>query len=553
MSATTATTAATETLTADEIKTQETATPFTETVVSVGTPKLVITEFSAYPIQVEFASLQGADTVVRDTASVFEFIELHNYGTGALDLNDYALKITNVNVNNNVKTEYTNPWKFEDGNDGIIEAGETFIIFNYTAGSYAYGPKDAGGNKPYSMKHDTAENLAAAWDTFNEFYGISVPVENRVMSLSVDENGAAISGATALPERGESSVQIVNNTDGTVIAKADYARATLGLSHNYVQSKTETGKFLCVNGVSPYRLLHEQDVNYNPTFDFSGEKFRLVNYNLYFEDKEFEARAACFEEFLATYSPDIMGLEEIGLRWYEHLHVILPRLGYGYVEVNVQTGGTYPTYSGDSSNPFIYKLDKYDVLEYGTRFVTEDGTVSGGKWDCINRVRTVNYAVFQSKETGNKINVLATHGYLTGTQSKMEQVKLTKALALEMEAKHNCASAVMGDMNYDEGSNYYQKMLEGGSFVDTKYVAQTWSYRMTCALFGQFSYGATSYTNPWDENGCVIDIIYVSAGTQVKNYRVIDQAYYNAESAEKYPSRDTHISDHAAVLADLYI
>ena len=521
--------------------------PFTEAVVESGEAKLVITELSAYPMQVEFASLTGADSVVRDTGNVFEFIELHNYGTASLNLNDYELKIIN-----NTKT-YTNPWKFEEGNDGVIEAGETFVIFNYTTGSYAYGPADENGVKPCSMKHDTAENLSAAWDTFNEFYGISVPKENRVMSLMADENGKTISGAAQLPSTGENSVRIVKKTDGTVAASVDYTIATLNLSHNFLPTKTEAGELLCVNGVSPYRLLREQDPNYSRSYDFSGEKIRLINYNLLFTGYQFAARASCFADFLQTYSPDIMALEEIATEWYDYLHEILPSLGYSYVEVTVQTGGTVPTYNSDSSNPFIYKTDKFDVLEFGTRFATEDGTISGSKWDCINRVRTVNYCVFQSKATGNKLNVLATHGFLTGTQSKLEQIKIAKNLAIEKQAEFGCNSVIMGDMNYEEGSKYYQSMLAGGAFEDSKYVAQNSTYRMTCASFGSYSYGATSKTATWDQDAGIIDFAFVSACMQVKNYKVIDQAYYNPLFSEVYSDRACHISDHAAVLIDAYI
>ncbi|MBQ3506704.1 MAG: lamin tail domain-containing protein [Clostridia bacterium] len=505
--------------------------------------KVVITELSAYPMQVEFASLAGADTVVRDTDSIFEFIELHNYGSVALDLNDYQLTL----IQNG--TTYVNPWKFEEGSDGIIDAGETFVIFNYTAHSFKYGP-----NNEYSMKYDTPENLAAAWDTFNEFYGINVPVENRVMSLCVDEEGKAIAGAMAqLPSTGSNSLRLVNKEDGTVVAQADYTRATLNLSHNYVPTETEVGELLCVNGVSPYRLLHEQDVNYNPTFDFSGEKFRLINYNLLFTGYDFAARSAAFIDFLTTYQPDIMTLEEIAIEWYGYLNEVLPALGYTYIQVNVQTGGTVPTYHSDSSNPIIYKTDKFDCLEYGTRWATEDGTFSGSKWDSVNRIRMINFAVFESKATGNKLNVLATHGYLTGDQSKTEQAKLAKGIAAEMEEKYDCSSAIMGDMNYEEGSKQYQLMVTDGLYQDSKYVAKNWTYRMTCASFGTCEYGATSATAPWDQYAGVIDFVFVSAGTQVENYKVLNQTYYNENFSAEKPNLDCHISDHLAVLVDMYI
>ena len=128
-------------------------------------PAVRITEISADPLQIEFASLQSADAVVRDTSDVFEFVEIHNYSTLPLNLKDYALGHT-VGAKS-----YQNEFLFEEGNDGVIESGETWVIFNYNTSSASYG---SASGTTYTMRHDTAENLAAAWATFNEFYGLSL-------------------------------------------------------------------------------------------------------------------------------------------------------------------------------------------------------------------------------------------------------------------------------------------------------------------------------------------------------------------------------------------
>jgi endonuclease/exonuclease/phosphatase family metal-dependent hydrolase len=274
---------------------------------------------------------------------------------------------------------------------------------------------------------------------------------------------------------------------------------------------------------------------------------------LLFTKYDFATRSVAFIDFLKTYQPDIMALEEIAEEWYFYLNEVLPALGYTYIQVNVQTGGTVPTYHSDSSNPIIYKTDKFNCLEYGTRWATEDGTFNGSKWDCVNRIRMVNYAVLESTATGNKLNVLATHGYLTGDQSKMGQARLTRTIAEEMEEKYDCTSAIMGDMNYDEGSKQYQLVVSDGKYQDSKYIAKNWTYRMTCASFGKCEYGATSATEPWNQNAGVIDFVFVTAGTQVENYKVLNQTYYNENFSAENPKYDCHISDHLAVLVDMYI
>ena len=517
-----------------------------------GNTLLAITEISADPMQIEFASLNTAspDAVVRDTSDVFEFVEIHNYGENAVNLNDYAFVHT-------VGTKtYQNELKFEDGNDGIVESGETWIIFNYTTSSASYG---SVSGTTYSMRHDTAEDLAAAWATFNEFYGISVPVENRVMAIAADSDGKAITGSSALANSGDCSVQLVKKSDSTVMSKINYTMATKDAGQNFVYTDDSgVGELLCVNPVSPYRLLREQDPAWSRDYDFSGEKLRIASYNLLFNGRAFTARASCFADFLNTYSPDVVALQEIATDWYFYLHQVLPSLGYTYVEVKVQTGSengaTVPTYSSDSSNPFIYKTDKFDLVEYDTRFISKNHLPENSGWDSVNRMRMVNYATFKSKATGNVFNVLSTHGVLTGDKAKLLHGDVAMALANEVSAKNdNCPTFVAGDWNMDEGSKYYQNLVNGTGYENSRYTAKYTTYRFTTSGFGHHPYGTTNKEQAWSEEASVIDHILVNEGTQIKYYMVIDQAYYNLESATEYPTRDCRISDHSAVLIEAYI
>lgn len=504
---------------------------------TTGVPSIAITELSADPIPVEFASLDTSlpDKVVRDTSDVFEFVELHNYNDGAFDLNGYKLQIKNGS-----KT-YVNEFYFEEGNDGIIESGETFVIFNFSASSFKYGVNDE-----YSMNYDTAENLAKAWDTFNAFYGVEIPTENRALSLVCDTEGNAISGASNLPERTDVTVSIVNKTTGGSAASVKYTISTTGMSHNFTCNNVYgIGDFLCVNGVSPYKLLREQDPTYVAPTTFTGDKLRVISYNLLYNGYSMPSRMSCFVDFLTTYNPDIMALQEIAIDWYNYLNTILPELGYSYIQVKVQTGGgTVPTYHSDSSNPIIYKTDKFDFVSTDTAFVSEDGTPNGKKWDSVNRARTIAYATLREKETGKIINVLSTHGILTGNQAKFEQMNLAKKIMKNLSETYGGKTILMGDMNYDEGGRYYQNVVSGTGYADAKYLAKNYTYRVTAAHFGKYPYGAVN--NPWDDQSSIIDFVFVEEGTQVETYKVIDQEYYNNGEV-------VHISDHSAVLVDLYI
>ena len=223
------------------------------------------------------------------------------------------------------------------------------------------------------------------------------------------------------------------------------------------------------------------------------------------------------------------------------------------MQTGSQNGATVPTYHSDSSNPIIYKTDKFELVEQDTRFISKDFLPENSGWDSVNRMRMVSYATLKSKATGNMFNVLSTHGVLTGDKAKLLHGDVAIALADEISAKYNCPSFIAGDWNMDEGSKYYQNLVVGTGYENSRYTAKYSTYRFTVGGFGRFPYGTTNKENPWKQEPSVIDHILVTEGTQVKNYRVIDTPYYNAESKAEYPNRDCHISDHSAVLVDLYI
>lgn len=535
-------------VTADTVTAPEGAQPISVAVNQY--PELAITEISANPLQIFFKSADTAkpDELNRTTKDVFEFVEVCNYNETAVDLNDYTLQITASG-----KT-YTNPFVFEAGNDGVLEQGELAVIWLFSASSISYTDDNARSGQVYTLNYDEA-NIAAAWDAFNTQHGTNIPVGNRVLAPTVDTAGAAISGTTSLPQTGKNIVSLVK--DGVVVSSAEYNIATMGLSQNYVyEDLNPKGEFLCNNGVSPYRLLHEQNPWYNPTFDFSGEKLRVVSYNLLFNGYVMEARKGFFVDFLKTYSPDIVALQEIASDWHTYLHEILPALGYTYVDVTVQTGGgTVPTYASDSSNPFIYKTDKFTVEDVQTHWVTENGEFqsSGLKWDSANRIRMINQAVFTSNATGKKFAVLNTHGILTGEEAKMQQSHMAKAIAEDIIAQYNCPTAIIGDMNYDEGSKYYMNTAASETFADSKYMAQNSTYRITGAVFGRGPYGETDYSAPWQFDPSTIDFIFLTKDVNVKYYKVIDQDYYNEDFVAAYPDRDCVVSDHSAVFVEMYI
>ena len=199
-----------------------------------------------------------------------------------------------------------------------------------------------------------------------------------------------------------------------------------------------------------------------PVTPATTRTFTVMSYNLKVSGVGKYApanRVPLLAENIRAWQLDSFGAQECSVFLYQALREALPE--YDSVGLGRDKDNT-----GEAS-PVFYLKDKLDLLDSGTFWLSETPeTVSKG-WDAAyNRVCT--YAVLREKDTGFTYAHFNAHFDHIGAAARLESVALItqKAAAL-------CAAlpfVFTGDLNDEEGSVMYQRILESG-MRDAKYLA----------------------------------------------------------------------------------
>ncbi len=248
----------------------------------------------------------------------------------------------------------------------------------------------------------------------------------------------------------------------------------------------------------------------------------IMSYNVYIKgtgEKSPENRTDEVVANIKKYSPDSFGLQEADEGWMERLPAELSEYAYVGIGRNSNNGG------GEAS-PVFYKKDKYELLDFGTFWLSKTPEKASKAWDAMFK-RICTYAILKDKQTGFTYAHFNAHFDHMGVIARSESVAVvTKKIA---EIAPNIPVIFSGDFNDEEGGDAYNRVLESG-FKDTKKLAQTAD---NCATYHGYS--------EMLEKTLPIDYIFVNAFvSDVKSYTV-DTTKINGI----YPS------DHHPVISNL--
>ena len=165
---------------------------------------------------------------------------------------------------------------------------------------------------------------------------------------------------------------------------------------------------------------------------------------------------------IRAYKPDVIGIQEVSPNWYAQLYKYL---GDDYVFLNTDIDGK--------------KDYNYTALAYNkntVKLLTEKlyfFSVGNNK-----RIRLINMGYFEHIATGNTFVVTNTHYNANHTTvEKEEQNRFVQASEFVSEItsyvkSYQCPVFSTGDYNCKEGSRPYEKMMESGLIVSSKYMAK---------------------------------------------------------------------------------
>ena len=231
-------------------------------------------------------------------------------------------------------------------------------------------------------------------------------------------------------------------------------------------------------------------------------------------------RAPSVIENIRVYKPDSFGVQECSEFWYDTLRDEMTE--YGSVGLGRDKDNT-----GEAS-PVFYLKSKYKLIDSGTFWMSETPEEVSKGWDAAyNRVCT--YAVLKNIKTGFTYAHFNAHFDHLGIVARIESVSVVSKKAAEI--CKDIPLVFTGDLNDEEGSVMYERILESG-MRDTKYLADEMTDLAT--YHGYSALTEAMRTKPIDF--CFVN--YLCTG--VDSYKV-DMTKYNGI----YPS------DHHPIIIDL--
>ena len=187
----------------------------------------------------------------------------------------------------------------------------------------------------------------------------------------------------------------------------------------------------------------------------AGE-LRVMSYNVWLaptpESNDWPARRDNLVADIRATDPDLFGLQEA----YKHqLDYIMAALGdYSFVGVGRDDGA-----EGGEYCPVLYKTEKFDLLDFGTFWLSETPDIPGKKgWDAAcNRV--VSWAKLREKESGRVLVYANTHFDHISEKARGESSKLI--LKFKEEKAKGLPFVITGDFNSVDTDAAYTTIVSG--------------------------------------------------------------------------------------------
>lgn len=282
----------------------------------------------------------------------------------------------------------------------------------------------------------------------------------------------------------------------------------------------------------------------------NAQDFRVGSFNLRYDNpgdsldnwkyrKNHVAKLIKFHDF------EIFGSQEGLKHQLEDLSARLP--GYGYVGVGRDDGKEAGEYAA-----IFYKTEKFELLESGNFWLSEDTTKPNKGWDAV-LPRICSWGKFKERNSGFEFYFYNTHFDHVGEKARQESAKLI--LKKINEKGGNTPVLLTGDFNVDQHSESYKLLNLSKKLKDSYHLAK-------------LNYGASGTTNGFKVNSTTnsrIDHIFVSEDFNVTKHGILNDIYRTEEEDLKkiagsgnfpkeisfYQSQARYPSDHFPVLVIL--
>ncbi len=318
---------------------------------------------------------------------------------------------------------------------------------------------------------------------------ILVGATNRNTEAEISSMGANLGATEALIKYDGKKINIFGVTSTAIL-----------VASNEFTSKFEVGKTSRLD----LALESEELCKYDDSI------LTAMSFNVWVSGKTAERNERVLT-MVRNYFPDTIGFQEVDSTWLSTLNAGL-KDQYAYVGEG-RDGG-----SGGEYNPIFYKKDIFNLIDSGTRWLSETPeVVSKVPESSLNRIYT--YALLERKSDGTRIMVVNTHFEHTSAEAREKQAD---PLVKYLESVTDYPIVLTGDFNCEASTKAYSKVISAG-------VANAYD------LADNKINRSSTFTN-YGASNKIIDFIFVSpSGIAVSSYKVCDEKINGDFPSDHHP------------------
>ncbi len=289
-----------------------------------------------------------------------------------------------------------------------------------------------------------------------------------------------------------------------------------------------------ITGGLPLRFVFVALVGVFSIFDLrAADDMRVMSFNIscdYGADGEnnWEFRRETLLDVIREDDPDLLGVQEAVPGQMDDLNASLS--GYRSFGVGRDDG----VRAGEHMAIF-YKKDAFDLLDWGTFWLSETPDKPGKGWDAMC-CRSVTWGKFRRKESGETFCFANTHLDHVGTTARAESAKLILRRLSRIAGKDE-PFFISGDFNVSDKDGVYATMTKGIDDVPGLYDSNKIAKEREIAQ--EYTFHNWDQVDPKD--GSVIDYIFVNDKVDVKKFKIDPVRHSDGRFA----------SDHVSIVATI--
>lgn len=241
----------------------------------------------------------------------------------------------------------------------------------------------------------------------------------------------------------------------------------------------------------------------------TAEELSIMTYNIRYANPNdgkyvWNHRKSIIASQINYYQPDLLGLQEVLKSQLSDLDSLLP--AYAHVGVGRDDGQEKGEFA-----PVFYRKDKFDLLDWGTVWLSETPDVPSVGWDAA-LPRLFTWVKVQEKTSKKTWYLANAHFDHRGEEAREQSARLM--LEKSVELADGDPIILTGDFNFNQKAGGYTYLASQEAITDSYHAAKL--RHGPKGTFNGFNY---------ELEGDRIDYIWTQSGLEISSYAALSEIW----------------------------